>query len=229
MKKNLFLAVAGILAAQIATAQTQKGTQTLGGNMYFTTRSYDNSYPVYNNPPAFQKNTNTTFTFGPAYSYFVADKLELSGTLQFSTSTDNTTYAYSYPYTNTKQTMKSFGGIVSLLKYCMFDKVGLRMGPYVGYSRGVVKATNTSTTTATITSTPTSTNNSDNYNAGVRMDIVYYPSKTLGLAANLVNLGYGKGKTRNPDDAQQYSNSEAFNANFISGLQLSVFYVIGNK
>lgn len=225
MKKNLVLAIAGVLAVQISMAQTQKGAQTLGGSIYYSQLTDNVSMVNGINPQAtVQKNTTSNFSMGPAYSIFVADKIELGGSIQFSTQTNKSIYSGAFPSPDYKSVYNTFGGSLSLLKYCMFDnKLGLRMGPSVSYSSGKNKTT-------TSTNPLTTTNNTENYNARARVDLVFYPSKTLGLAASLANIGYSKSKSRNVEDPQQNYSTEVFNANLITnGIQLSVFYVFGNK
>jgi len=225
MKKNLILAIAGVLAVQISMAQTQKGAQTLGGSFYYAQSTNNNSSINGINPqPNIQKNTTSNFSIGPAYSIFVADKIELGGSLQYSTQTNKSTYSGAFPSPDYKSVFNSFGGSLSLLKYCMFDnKIGLRMGPYLSYSSGKNKAT-------TSANSLTTTNNNEDYNARAKVDLVFYPSKTLGLAASLANVGYSKSKSHNVDNPQQSYSTETFNANLITnGVQLSVFYVFGDK
>jgi len=222
MKKNLLLAVAGILAAQIATAQTQKGTQTLGGYLSFMHNSSDNS-DAYSGQSSLQKNSITSFDLGPAYSVFLADKLELGGNFNFNSQTNKVTYTGVNPYNNFNQVSTSFGASVSLLKYFMYDKIGFRMGPRVGYSRGTTKINYSNQPN------PVKTNN-DNFNAGAKIDLVYYPSKSLGLAASLASLSYSRSKMRNADNASSSSSAEGFNTYlFTSNLTISAFYVFGNK
>jgi len=224
MKKNLILAIAGVLAVQISMAQTQKCAQTLGGYISYSHVASDDSQIVpYNGQTAVQKNTSSAFDIGPAYGFFVADNLELRGALQFSTSSYNSSYATTGSNGDSKQKSNSFGGSLALMKYVMYSKLGLRVGPYIGYTYGVIKANNPG-------AAPTATSHTNNYSAGARADLVYYPSKTLGFAASLVNLNYSKFKSQDVNVPQRNNNNEYFNASFITnGLGLSVFYVFGNK
>lgn len=174
MKKNLILAIAGVLAVQISMAQTQKGAQTLGGYLSLAKGSNNNSQiDAFSNQTVSQKYSSTNFAIGPVYGLFVADNLELRGALQFSAASNRSTYTG--PYANdVKQTSNNFGGSLAIMKYFMYNKLGLRVGPYAGYSRGVMKETN-------YTSTFTSTSHVDSYSAGAKADLVYYPSNHWAL------------------------------------------------
>jgi len=224
MKKNLILTIAGMLAIQISMAQTQKGAQTLGGYLSYSRSTVDDSaFDYYSNQMGRQKSTNSNFQIGPSYGYFVANELEIKGSLQYSRATNKIAYDNVFTNGGSDQTSNTFGGQLSLLKYFMYGKLGLRTGPYLGYSHGVSKLTQEG-------SAVTTTTNSNSYNGGLRAELVYYPSKSLGFAATLANLGYSKTKSRNPSDWRQNGSNEYFNTTFISnGLGLSVFYVFGSK
>ncbi len=69
-------------------------------------------------------------------------------------------------------------------------------------------------------------------NAGANLDLVYYPSTHLGVAATLANLEYNHYTDKNVYNynmAVDNGKGNSFNANFINnGLTLSVFYVFGS-
>ena len=84
MKKSIFLIAVFLLAAVMSQAQTEKGTQTLGLNAYF---EYSKTNVVninpYDNSVNSQNNKSTGFNIGPVYSYFIADKLDIGGSLSY--------------------------------------------------------------------------------------------------------------------------------------------------
>src|ERR1700739_925826 len=124
MKKNLFLAVAFLFAAKLATAQTEKGTLNLGFNLTVAHQDQsgtqlntnDNSYDAINNKA-------TQLNIGPSYSYFIANKLDLGVDLTYSRfSADD-----SPNYSPEKQVGNTYSGDIFLRKYFMCsDKFGFR-------------------------------------------------------------------------------------------------------
>jgi hypothetical protein len=218
MKKTIFLIAAFVLAAVISQAQTEKGTQTLGLGLGF---GYNKSNGIATNPYGnassnlYSKSTN--FSIGPDYSYFIADKLDIGTSLSYGTNT------YSYPLQSNnslyKQSSYSYGGIIYLRKYFMYnDKFGLRAGPYAGYTRGDSKSTN-------VDPAYNSDSKTDSYNAGAKLDLVYYPSKKISFSATLANLNYAHYKTNG--GPQGHSSADSFNAAFINnGLGISIFYIL---
>jgi hypothetical protein len=218
MKKSIFLIAAFLLAAVVSQAQTEKGTQTLGLNLSF---GYNKTNAIsinpYENLSSDQSTKSTNFSIGPVYSYFIADKLDIGTSLSYNTNT------YSYPLQTNgslyKQSSYSYGGIIYLRKYFMYnDKLGLRAGPYAGYTRGDSKSTN-------IDPNYNSDSKTDNYNAGAKLDLVYYPSKKIGFSATLANLNYSHYKTNG--GPQGHSSADNVSMAFINnGLGISVFYVL---
>jgi len=100
-------------------------------------------------------------------------------------------------------------------------KIGLRAGPYAGYTKSDYK---------TIYNGSSSIFNedgkTDTYNAGIKLDLVYYPSKSLGLSASIASLAYSHFKTDN--GSQGHTDGDNVSMGFISNnLALSVFYVFG--
>src|SRR6202007_303062 len=78
-----------------------------------------------------------SFNFGPVYGYFIGNNLLLGAGLNYSNSTttnvtpDIGTTNETYP---TNESLKEIGGDIYLKKYYMYkNKVGLRVGPYLGY------------------------------------------------------------------------------------------------
>jgi Outer membrane protein beta-barrel domain len=219
MKKTIVLISAFLLAAVVSHAQTEKGTQTLGLNLEF---GYQKTSGVninpYDNSSTDASSKNTSFNIGPAYSYFIADKLDLGASLSYGQSN------YTYPQiTNNieKQTSYAFSGSLYLRKYIMFGgKLGLRAGPYLTYEKGDNK-TDYSGTAALYNQDSKLTE----YGAGARLELVYYPSKKLGFAASIANVSYDHNKFDNGN--QGHSSNDNINASFISNnLGFSVFYVL---
>jgi len=221
MKKTLFLIAAMVLAVTLSHAQTEKGSQTLGLNLGFAYQKDNNLLVNYfDNSTTSQSSKLTSFNIGPAYSYFIADKLDLGAVLSFGTSTE--TFS---PLANTlsKLSGHNFGGTVYLRKYFMFsDKIGLRAGPYLGYNRLNSKAFYYTNTAAN------QDNSTDRFSAGMRLELVYFPAKHFGFSASLASLDYGHYKT--DSGARGSSSGDNIDLNLVSnGLSFSVFYVFGSK
>ena len=219
MKKSIFLIAVFLLAAVVSQAQTEKGTQTLGLNIGFgySKTSGVNINP-YDNSSMDAGNKATSFNIGPAYSYFIADKLDLGAALSYGQS--NSTYPQIENNIN-KQSSYAFISSVYLRKYMMFgDKLGLRAGPYLSYEKGDNK-TDYSGSAAIYSEDSKLTE----YGGGVRLEVVYYPSKKLGFAAFIGNVSYNHTKSDNGDLG--HTSNDNVNASFInSNLAFSVFYVL---
>ena len=103
------------------------------------------------------------------------------------------------------------------------NKIGLRTGAFIGYFNR--HSTTTYTAAYSINDDKSIT---DDYYAGLKLDLVYYPAHRLGVAATLANLQYDHFKSNS--NTQGHGNRDDLNMNFINnGLSLSVFYVIGKK
>ena len=222
MKKTIFLIAAFVFAAAIAHAQTEKGSQTLGINLGFSySKTSGTSINTSDNSITDVASKYTNFNIGPSYSYFIADKLDIGADLSYNQN------HYNYPSVANslqRQSINTYGGMVYLRKYFMFkDKIGLRGGPYLGYSRTTNKLFYDGPNTIYDQS-----NKLDNYNAGMRLDLVYYPTKHLGFSAILANLAYSHVKA--DEGNQGSSSSDNVNLGFINNnLSISVFYVFGSK
>jgi hypothetical protein len=227
MKKNLFVCAALLLAFKISYAQTEKGTQTLGLD-FGASRSTTNQStinPVDNSTQSLGT-AATNFTFGPNYSYFIADKLDIGAALSYQASTQTYTATSAadnsgYP---TKYSNKNFDATVYIRKYYMYkNMIGFRTGAYFIYSDGTDKTTYLGTYAAS-----SSSGTSHQYDAQLRLDLVYYPSKRLGVSANIAEAGYSWYKANSVN--QPNSSGDSANINFVTdGLQLSVFYIFGSK
>jgi hypothetical protein len=223
MKKFLILIAVLLFTYSISNAQTEKGTQTLGVNLGFTSNTSNNlSISTFDNSTTTLNSKTTNFNIGPNYSYFIADKIDIAVTLSYNSSVlNNKDNTNSYPL---KQSNYNYGGSINIRKYFMYaNKFGIRTGPYIGYANGGQKILYTGT------NAPSDLNSKSNYyNAGINLDMVYYPTPKLGIAATLANLAYTHFKTDNAN--QGHASGNDVNFNFINnGLLLSVFYVFGSK
>jgi hypothetical protein len=221
MKKTIFLIAAFVFAALVSHAQTEKGSQTLGADLRFTSlKATGIIVNPYDNSSYDANNKSTNFSIGPSYSYFISDKLDLGAALSYSQSTN------SYPGLNNfeKQSYHDYGGMIYLRKYFMFQgKIGLRAGPHIGYFHDVNRITYDPSNSIYNENIKT-----DNFEGGLNLDLVYYPSKHLGFTASLANLNYTHSKS--DSGTQGHSDGDYFNASFVnSGLSLSVFYAFGSK
>ena len=229
MKKFLIAIAVFLSAYQLSNAQTQKGTQTLGLNLSF---SYNNSnnytIDIANNNAVSTLDTKTTsFAIGPSYSYFIQNNLELGGSLSYATSsTTNTTGDLATTNDNyaTNQASDNVSASLFIRRYFMYKNViGFRTGGYIGYSGGTSKDTYTPTDASY-----NYNNTTTYYSAGANLDLVYYPSKKLGIAATLANLEYYHYNADN--HSQGHDNGDNLTFSLVNnGLTLSVFYVFGAK
>jgi hypothetical protein len=222
MKKTLVLIAALLLASMISQAQTEKGNQTLGLNLGFNySKTSGVNISPYDNSSTDAGSKNTSFNIGPAYSYFIADKLDLGASLSYGQS------SYTYPQIANniqKQNSYAFFGSVYLRKYIMFgDKLGVRAGPYLNYEKGDNKI-DYSGTSALYNEDSKLTE----YDAGARLELVYYPSKKVGFATSIASVNYDHTKFDNGNLGHTSTNNVS--AAFINNnLAFSVFYVFGNK
>lgn len=222
MKKNLLIAVAILFTGEFVNAQTQKGTKNLGVYADYLHNNATNVSTPTPFSPSLQKSSYTNFSFGPNYGYFVADGTELAATAFVTGGTQTTEGVYPATTNINKQKSNTFGVTVFLRKYFLYDnKFGFRVGPYAGYSFGKTKYESTPPNAYNGTSS-----DYNGYNVGALLDLVYYPSSKLGIAANLASLNYSHSKTKGIDE----TTNNNFNTRFANqGLTLSVFYVLGAK
>jgi hypothetical protein len=227
MKKNLIVCAVLLLAFKISHAQTEKGTQTLGLD-FGAGRSTSNQFIINTSDNSTESvgSATTNFNFGPNYSYFIADKLDIGVALNYQSlvqtySAVNFADNSGYP---TKYSNKNFDASVYIRKYYMYKNViGFRTGAYFMYSDGTNKSTYIGTYAAN-----SSNGTTHDYEAQLRLDLVYYPSKRLGVSASIAEVGYSWYKSTNGNLGN--GNGDNANVDFISdGLQLSVFYVFGSK
>jgi hypothetical protein len=223
MKKIFVLLAAFLAAIQFSKAQTEKGTQTLGTNFGF---NYTNVNQDATGLPTVNTKTGN-FNIGPVYSYFVKDNLEIGASLSYASSRENY-YTSTGNVANTnyplKQTSDNYSASIFIRKYFMYkNTVGFRTGGYIGYSAGNVNSYYPPDNVAYNYS-----NKSTYYSAGANLDLVYYPSKKIGLSATLLNLEYYHYKSNAA--TQGYGSADNLTFNLVdNGLALSVFYVFGAK
>ncbi|MES2428923.1 MAG: hypothetical protein V4560_18225 [Bacteroidota bacterium] len=224
MKKKAILTLSLVLTYLMSNAQTQKGTQTLGFNLnYNSTTNTRSSTSSYDGSLITQDYKYKGSAISPVYSYFIADRSEIGTSLFYKTSRQNSSYNIIGGNSANSQTTDSYGGSIFFRKYVLFEnRFGFRAGPYAGYQHAINKYTS-------IPVANSSDNNSttNGYNAGAMFDLVYYPSKKVGITATIANLAYTNDKA-NSSSPNQVKN-ENFNFNFIDGLSLSVFYAFGGK
>jgi hypothetical protein len=228
MKKSLILITAFLLAFQFSKAQTEKGDQTLGTYLGFQyTKNSDYTIFVGDNSTSNNNSKTTAFSIGPNYSYFIKDNLDIGGVFSYTysgttNSTENlATTNDNYPV---KQTTNNYSLSLFVRKYFMYkNKIGIRTGAYAGYSDGTTK------NTYSVSNALYNYDGTNNYyDAGTNLDLVYYPSKSLGISATLANLEYVHYKSSSTTQGHDSSDTIEFNV-FNTGLSLSVFYVFGGK
>ncbi|SDT20110.1 hypothetical protein SAMN05216490_2721 [Mucilaginibacter mallensis] len=221
MKKLMILIAAFLFAMQISKAQTEKGDQNLGVNLGYTLQK-SNTFNINpgDNTSSTVNNKYNSFSAGPDYSYFIADKLDIGASLSYTTASVNNMDGADI----STQSSKSYSATIFIRKYFMYhDKIGFRMGPQIGYFGGTQKQTYSQQPA------PYNENTTSNgYTAGFNLDFVYYPAKNIGLSATIANLEYAHTKDNN--HSLGHGDSDNLNLDFINnGLNLSVFYVFGNK
>jgi hypothetical protein len=226
MKKNFLLVAISFFVFQLAKAQTEKGSQTIGLDLgYSYHNSNETQINTFDNTTSVARTKINYFSLGPNYSYFIANNLDLGASVQYSNNTEN-----DYPINGAfgeKETTNSFGGTIYLRKYCMYsNKIGIRTGPYIGYTTADQKSTATGSNADPANNLDTKTTN---FNAGVNLALVYFPSKRLGFSATLADLDYNHFKN-NDKPTGDHESGDNLSFNFINnGLSISVFLVFGGK
>jgi len=223
MNKFLILVAAFLLTALFSNAQTSAGSQTLGLNLGFGTGKSTEIPGVQEagiGSPFIEHNNN--FNFGPAYSYFISNGLDIGGAVNFLSNREtNTENNFGYPL---KYQDYQFSGTLYARKYFLYkNRFGIRTGPYITYGR--------ETTNYTYTAAENFNNN--NYNshyisAGLKLEMVYYASNKLGFAATLADLQYEHYSSAGGYQLNQRGNSVTLNTG-TTALQISIFYVFGGK
>lgn len=212
-----------------AHAQTNAGSQNVGVNLGYsnTTSTTTFSNPTYTPSSLTTTSKQTTYSIAPGYSFFIGNKVDLGLALGIT----GAIYTYDYaptPYTPTKTNYVAYSGTIYLRKYFLFqDKIGVRTGPFFLYQQSTQK--NYYPTGSTYNNN--SDNKVDTYSTGVNLEFVFYPSRKLGLAANICNLNYSYLKSKTADGVGETDSSQkTFNASFVTNnLSLSLFFIFGNK
>jgi hypothetical protein len=218
MKKLSFLIIPILIIVFNANAQTQKGDQNLGLGFNFSTGSGNYNYVL---PIEFGTITSTYFSASPAYSYFIANNVDLGASLGFGTGTERT-YQPSNSSIPSKQVTNDYTTTLYLRKYFLFNnKIGIRTGPYFLY-----QYFNSNVVNNPGDPTQNFSNSGKNLQVGINADFVYYPSKRIGLAVNLGGLYYTNQKSYS---TSQNSTNSTVDFQFLNtNLSLSAFYVIGH-
>jgi hypothetical protein len=225
MNKSLILLAALLLACIVSKAQTEQGNQNLG---LTTALSVQQSSNLNTDQTSLfistETSKQTTFNFGPHYSYFIANNLDVG--VNFSYESTVNTFTNNDPNVEEpeKLSSKNYTGDVFIQKYFLHkNKIGIRVGAYLEYgyeNQAILYGA----------AFPAENSGGDTHygSIGLRADLVYYPSKHFGLAATLANLQFehytqGSG-------IQGSGSGNSANISFINdGLTLSVFYVFGSK
>lgn len=229
MTKKLILLVLTVLGTFAAKAQTQQGNQLLGGFLNLNTEktNYVNratGYDVYGNTnyyPYTATSKTNAFGIGPVYSYFVANNLDLGVTLGYNASKESVGVDVNNAPMNTYGKAHSYAASVYLRRYFLYnDKIGIRTGPFAsyGYTKNEVDydanpSANTFGDEKTLT-------------AGIGVDLVYFPTRRLGLASSLGSLSYQHDDNSLNVNSHYKTNSFGLNLATTS-LTFSMFYVFG--
>lgn len=221
MYKKHILLLAAIFGTLALKAQTNKGDQFIGGSTNFVNTNETTQYFQPNTSLIDYTQTQKTklFSIGPAYSYFIANNLDVA---------INTGYSHQktiYTYTNSNQPynprVADNGNDayvnLSLRKYFLYDnKIGIRAGLLAEY-----EYFNVTTSYQNQALNPNDYYNVKFWGSGLTFDLVYLPYKRLGLASRIGFLGYN-----HQDNMQNYSHDTTNTFGWVvnSGLNLSVFY-----
>jgi len=218
MNKFLILIAAFLLIIQFSNAQTTAGTQNLEFSLsYLSSKNNVLLIDPGSSSSLSFLNKTSSFGIGPGYAYFIANNLDIGGSLSYSSYTSDNSNTYTGIPLN--ESNRDLTGLVFIRKYFLYqNKIGFRTGLYLGYERQTLNTTNTPS--QTIYDQNSSANE---YSAGLRFDIVYYPLKHFGVTATLANIGYDSYKENNT--TQGSGSGTGFNANFTNGLQLGMVYM----
>jgi hypothetical protein len=216
MNKNLTILLLALLSGFALHAQTQKGSQLLGGSLAVSHTSSTGTYfnPQTNLLEATGGKVNA-FTVGPSYAYFIADNLSLGGSLGYNHAN---TDSFTADRTDELNSSGYFASI-SLMKYYLFEKtIGVRTGPYAQYNKSTGK----------FTSSDAFYNNNKqeykNFAAGISLDFVYFPVKKIGLVASIGGLSYAENKVE-----EQYNTNKQSSIAFsiFNSPSFSIYYAFG--
>lgn len=215
MKKLTFLLLAAF-SGLTASAQTEKGSQWIGGTI---SASHDKVSIRYNDQAQQISNTDqksNVLRVGPSYSYFLADQLGL----QIGVGYENTHQDSSRPEQSGEIDSKNYYASLNLKKYFLYEnKIGFGVGPYATYSRGKNRNQNND---VLLNYNYDSTNNY--FAAGLGVNFVYFPVKKVALTAGIGSLGYQHSKV---NGTQSQIKGETFTFDLMSSTTFSIYYVFG--
>lgn len=223
MTKAITFAIAILLSATVVSAQTQKGSQTLGVSA--TYYHQDTKQGILNpNTNVYQDQNMKTTIFGiaPGYSYFIADNVDIGTVLSYSYNKSS----YESPSSNSNsQSGRSYGASLFLRKYFLYQgKLGIRTGPYFHYGWGDGRND--------FGAAPSGENKTTNrgYAAGANVDLVYFPTKSFGVTASLADASYAHSTTKYENNSLRRDKNDVVNLSLINnGLTLGVIYVFGQR
>lgn len=222
MNKFLILIAAFLCVFQFSKAQTEKGNQTLGLNVSFNNSSYStSSFDNSSFASSTSNGKNTNFLLGPLYSYFIADKVDLGASFTLNSFTNSAT-TEGTANANSNNHNKSYEALLYMRKYLLYaNKIGIRTGPYLGYAWGDQGNGYRDPQSNFATSQKGHT-----YEAGAKLEAVYYPSKRIGVSAMIANLNYGHFTNKNISNTTiENTSGNNVNLSFINnGLTFSLFY-----
>jgi len=223
MNKFLILIAAFLFSIQFSNAQTSAGSQTVGFNLGFgSAKSTETPGPQQAGIGSAFIERNHSFNFGPAYSYFIANDLDIGAAIDLMSVTEtNEPNNFGYPL---KYYNHQASGTVYARKYFLFkNKFGIRTGPFISYGKS----------TYNYTYDPAQNYNANNstsrnLDVGLKVEMVYYTSKKLGFAATLANLQYSHATSQGWYQLNQSSDQFSFYSG-TSAIYISMFYTFGGK
>ncbi|GAA4923058.1 hypothetical protein GCM10023313_28930 [Mucilaginibacter defluvii] len=196
------------VASLAAFAQTEKGTQNIGAS--FAIQNTDSKNTYFNGVGnTTDKNKLNAYSVSANYGYFIADKLDIGVSAGYDfqenrQESDNSDYLQKY---------KGLFAGVQLRKYILFnDKVGIRTGPSLQYSRDR-QTSNFNEESDNVTTT-------NSYTGRVGLDFVFYSTKHLGVTSNIANVSYSHSKST----GYNTGSANTFSANLVNYLNLGFFY-----
>lgn len=214
MKSILSIVLLISAGMSVCYAQTEKGTKTLG--LTFSYSSENGTRNVQSSSAAYisEETKQDGLSFGPVFSYFVADKLELGVSAVFSRLNIKQEQDDALNYWSKGS---QYNGTVFLRKHFMLaDQFGVRTGPYFGYSYA-----------SSINKISDDKQTSNIYSAGIDLGLEYFPLRKLGFAANLANLGYTH--RSNKYNSEDYGKTDAFGFSLTNSVNLTIFWVFDKK
>jgi hypothetical protein len=210
-------------------AQTNAGNQTLGISAGYSSGKSTTvfSNPLYGPATLTVVNKQAVYSLSPGYSVFLGKTVDVG----FAFGILGSVYDYDYGSTASattpiKTTNKAYSGTFYLRKYILLqDRIGVRTGPFFQYQ----KSDQVSDYPAGSPLNGDNKNQVISYSGGMYVDFVYYPTRRIGLAANLLNLNYSYSKSVYEQGGGESDNDQkTYSANFLTtNLSLSIYFVLG--